>query len=77
MKNNLFIAAERVTGPDEFERSLKIAAKRDLGIEIQEFYLTELRQGDWKSRLNHHLRRECSHQQAPMPAGCMASGNGG
>lgn len=55
MKNKLCIAAERVTGPDEFERSLEIAKERNLGIEVQEFYLTELRQGDWQDRLNRYI----------------------
>ena len=55
MKNKLCIAAERVTGPDEFERSLKIAKERNLGIEVQEFYLTELRRGDWQGRLDRYM----------------------
>jgi len=56
MKNNMFIAAERVTGPDEFERHLAIARQRQLGIEIQEFYLPDLMWGDWSARLDEYKR---------------------
>ncbi len=51
MPIKLSIAAERVTGPDEFERYLEIAKERDLGIEVQEFYLHDLMNGDWQGRL--------------------------
>ncbi len=54
MKNKLCIAAERVTGEDEFERYLDIAKQRSLGIEVQEFYLTDLINGDWQSRLEQY-----------------------
>ncbi|MDM8518813.1 sugar phosphate isomerase/epimerase [Anaerolineales bacterium HSG6] len=56
MKNNLLIAAERVTGKDEFERYLKIAKQRDLGMEVQEFYLPDLIWGDWHSRLDEYKK---------------------
>ncbi len=54
MKNNLSIAAERVASADEFERHLAIAKQRNLGLEIQEFYLTELMQGNWQKRLDQY-----------------------
>ena len=56
MRNKLFIAAERVTGEDEFERYLEIARQRDLGLEIQEFYLPDLLWGDWQPRLDEYKR---------------------
>jgi len=56
MRNKLFIAAERVTGADEFERYLEIARQRDLGLEIQEFYLPDLMWGDWQPRLDAYKR---------------------
>lgn len=54
MKNKLCLAAERVTGADEFERHLALAKQRNLGIEVQEFYLTKLMQGDWQTRLDQY-----------------------
>ena len=45
MTDKLYIAAERVAGPDEFEVHLEIAKERGLGIEIQEFYLPDLMWG--------------------------------
>ncbi len=56
MRNKLFIAAERVTGEDEFERYLELAKQRDLGIEVQEFYLPDLIWGDWQPRLDEYKR---------------------
>lgn len=54
MKNKLCIAAERVTGEDEFERYLEIAQQRNLGIEVQEFYLPDLMWGNWQARLDQY-----------------------
>jgi len=54
MKNKLYIAAERVTGEDEFERHLEIAQQRNLGIEVQEFYLPDLMWGNWQARLDRY-----------------------
>lgn len=54
MGNKLCISAERVTGDDEFERYLEIAKERDLGIEVQEFYLTKLMRGNWQARLDQY-----------------------
>jgi sugar phosphate isomerase/epimerase len=56
MSHKLSIAAERVTGEDEFERYLELARQRDLGIEIQEFYLPDLMWGDWRARLDEYQR---------------------
>ncbi len=54
MKNNLCIAAERISGDDEFERYLEIAKQRGLGIEVQEFSRPELMQGNWQARLDQY-----------------------
>jgi sugar phosphate isomerase/epimerase len=56
MNNKLFIAAERVTGEDEFERDLEIARRRGLGLELQEFYLPDLMWGNWQPRLDEYKR---------------------
>mgnify|MGYP000092826580 CR=1 FL=1 len=39
MATKLYLSAERVSREDEFEHYLQIARDRNLGIEIQEFYL--------------------------------------
>lgn len=49
MRNKLFISAEK-----EFEEFIEIAKERDLGFEIQEFYLAEVMEGNWKKRLNEY-----------------------
>jgi len=54
MKNKLCLAAERVTGNDEFERHLRIAKQRGFGLEVQEFYLTNLMRGNWRARLDEY-----------------------
>ena len=56
MTDKLYIAAERVAGPDEFEVHLEIAKERGLGIEIQEFYLPDLMWGDYKPRLEEYQK---------------------
>lgn len=56
MTDKLYIAAERVAGPDEFEVHLEIAKQRGLGIEIQEFYLPDLMWGDYRPRLEEYQR---------------------
>lgn len=52
--SKLSIAAERVTGPDEFERYLQLAQARHLGLEVQEFYLYDLMTGGWQQRLTEY-----------------------
>ncbi len=54
--NKLYIAAERVAGPDEFEVHLEIAKQRGLGIEFQEFYLPDLMWGDYRPRLEEYQK---------------------
>ena len=39
LATKLYLSAERVSREDEFEHHLQIARDRNLGIEIQEFYL--------------------------------------
>jgi hypothetical protein len=52
MTAKFYISAERVSREDEFEHYLQIAKDRNLGIEIQEFYLPDLMWGNWKQRLD-------------------------
>ena len=54
LATKLYLSAERVSREDEFEHHLQIARDRNLGIEIQEFYLPELMWGNWKPRLEQY-----------------------
>lgn len=56
MTDKLYVSAERVAGPDEFEVHLEIAKQKHLGIEIQEFYLPDLMWGDWRPRLKTYQK---------------------
>jgi sugar phosphate isomerase/epimerase len=49
MRNKLFISAEK-----EFDEFILVAKERNLGFEIQEFYLPHIMEGNWKKRLDEY-----------------------